>query len=54
MLATLRTAGTLEDTHIVFTSDHGVAYKNFFYDSMVHVRLTREHPGPGPPLLSRL
>ncbi len=52
MLAALEAAGTLEDTLIVFTSDHGdalgdhgLAYKSFFYDSMVHVPLIVYGPG---------
>ena len=52
MLAALEEAGTLDDTLIVFTSDHGDAlgdhglpFKGFFYDSMVHVPLLVRGPG---------
>ena len=52
MLQALEAAGTLDDTLIVFTSDHGdalgdhgLSYKGFFYDSMVHVPLIVRGPG---------
>ena len=52
ILSALEAAGTLDDTLILFTSDHGDAlgdhgltYKNFFYDSMVHVPLLIRGPG---------
>jgi arylsulfatase A-like enzyme len=52
MLDALEAAGTLDDTLIIFTSDHGDAlgdhglpYKGFFYDSMVHVPLIMRGPG---------
>jgi len=52
MLQALEAAGTLEDTLIVFTSDHGdalgdhgLSYKGFFYDCMVHVPLLIRGPG---------
>lgn len=55
ILAALEQAGILEDTLIIFTSDHGdalgdhgLAYKGFFYDSMVHVPLILRGPGVTP------
>lgn len=52
MLAALERAGTLDETLIVFTSDHGDAlgdhglcYKSFFYESMAHVPLLVRGPG---------
>jgi len=52
MLAALEAAGTLDETLIVFTSDHGdalgdhgLSYKAFFYDCMVHVPLIIRGPG---------
>jgi choline-sulfatase len=52
MLTALEDAGTLDDTLIIFTSDHGDAlgdhgmpFKGFFYDSMVHVPLLVRGPG---------
>ena len=48
----LESAGVLDETLIVFTSDHGDAlgdhglpYKGFFYDPMVHVPLLIRGPG---------
>lgn len=52
ILAALEQAGVLDDTLIIFTSDHGDAlgdhglpFKAFFYDSMVHVPLILRGPG---------
>lgn len=52
ILAALEKVGVLDDTLIVFTSDHGDAlgdhglpFKAFFYDSMVHVPLILRGPG---------
>lgn len=52
ILAALERQGILDDTLIIFTSDHGdalgdhgLAYKGFFYDSMVHVPLILRGPG---------
>lgn len=52
MLDVLRKKGVLEDTYIVFTSDHGdalgdhgLSYKSFFYESMVKVPLLVYGPG---------
>jgi len=52
MLAALEAAGTLDDTLIILTSDHGDAlgdhglpYKGFFYDPMAHVPLIMRGPG---------
>jgi len=46
IIAALEAKGILDDTLIIFTSDHGdalgdhgLSYKSFFYDSMVHVPL---------------
>ncbi len=55
IIAALEAAGTLDDTLIIFTSDHGDAlgdhglpYKGFFYDPMAHVPLIMRGPGvPG-------
>ena len=55
MLDALEATGALDDTLILFTSDHGDAlgdhglpYKGFFYDPMVHVPLLMRGPGvPG-------
>ncbi len=66
MLQALEVAGNLDETLIVFTSDHGDAlgdhgltYKGFFYDCMVHVPLIMRGPDipPGqrsPALVSSL
>jgi arylsulfatase len=52
MIDVLREKGVLEDTYIVFTSDHGdalgdhgLSYKYFFYESMVKVPLLVYGPG---------
>lgn len=52
IIAALETLGVLDDTLIVFTSDHGDAlgdhglpYKGFFYNAMVHVPLILRGPG---------
>lgn len=52
MLQALEAAGTLDGTPIVFASDHsnavgdhGLSYKGFFYDCMVHVPLNIRGPG---------
>ena len=52
MLQALAAVGTLDETLIVFTSDHGDALgdhatvlKSFFYDCMVHVPLLIRGPG---------
>ena len=52
ILASLEGAGVLDDTLIVFTSDHGdalgdhgLAYKSFYYESMAHVPLIVRGPG---------
>jgi choline-sulfatase len=52
ILAALEQAGVLDDTMIVFTSDHGDAlgdhglvYKSFFYDCMARVPLIIRGPG---------
>ncbi len=52
MLAALEACGTLDDTLIVFTSDHGDAlgdhglvFKSFFYDCMARVPLIVRGPG---------
>lgn len=52
MLAALEVHGVLEDTMIVFTSDHGdalgdhgLSYKGYFYESMAHVPLIVRGPG---------
>ena len=52
MLAALEAHGVLDDTMIVFTSDHGdalgdhgLSYKGYFYESMAHVPLIVRGPG---------
>ena len=52
MLAALEAVGALDDTLIVFTSDHGdalgdhgLAYKSFFYEPIVRVPLLMRGPG---------
>lgn len=52
ILAALEEAGVLDNTLIVFTSDHGDAlgdhglpFKSFFYESMAHVPLLMRGPG---------
>ncbi len=52
MLAALESTGTLDDTLIIFTSDHGDAlgdhgmpFKGFFYDCMSRVPLIVKGPG---------
>jgi len=52
MIAALESTNALDDTLIVFTSDHGDALgdhglclKSFFYDCMVHVPLLMRGPG---------
>ena len=51
MLEALEAAGVLDDTLIIFTSDHGdslgdhgMPFKSFFYDAMVHVPLIVRGP----------
>ncbi|MEZ4729561.1 MAG: sulfatase-like hydrolase/transferase [Caldilineaceae bacterium] len=58
ILAALERVDALDKTLIIFTSDHGdalgdhgLAYKGFFYDSMVHVPLILR--GPGVPVGQR-
>ena len=52
ILAALEETGTLDDTLIVFTSDHGDAlgdhgliYKSFFYEPIAHIPLLARGPG---------
>ncbi len=52
ILAALEATGALENTLIIFTSDHGdalgdhgLAFKSFFYESMAHVPLIIRGPG---------
>lgn len=59
MLAALESTGTLDDTLIIFTSDHGDAlgdhglpFKGFFYDCMSRVPLIVR--GPGVPEQARV
>jgi arylsulfatase A-like enzyme len=55
ILDSLERAGVLDDTLIIYTSDHGdalgdhgLSYKGLFYDSMVHVPLLMRGPGVTP------
>ena len=52
ILAALESAGVLDETLIIFTSDHGdalgdhgLAYKSFYYECMAHVPLIVRGPG---------
>ena len=52
IFSALESAGVLEETLIIFTSDHGdalgdhgLSFKTFFYDSMVRVPLIMRGPG---------
>ena len=58
IIAALESRNILDETLIVFTSDHGdalgdhgLSYKSFFYESMVHVPLIIR--GPGAPVNER-
>jgi arylsulfatase len=55
LLAALEEAGVLDETLIIFSSDHGDAlgdhgliFKNYFYESMVRVPLLARGPGVTP------
>ena len=52
IISALESTNALDDTLIIFTSDHGdalgdhgLAFKSFFYDPMVHVPLILRGPG---------